>query len=162
MSRILVVFYSRTGHTKKLAGEIAAALDADVEEIVETAASRVNGWTYLRSAWHALSGKATPIRPLYAQPANYDLVIIGSPVWAGNMAAPVRTFLEEYKADLPDIAFFCTMGGSGGEKVIDKMAALAARRPVARLVVTEGELASGHFREKVAVFAGRLRTEGLA
>ena len=33
----LVVYYSRTGHTKKIGDEIAKAIPGDVEEIVDTA-----------------------------------------------------------------------------------------------------------------------------
>jgi hypothetical protein len=54
---------------------------------------------------------------------------------------------------LPQVAFFLTHGGSGSERALGQMAALAGKRPVARLVVREDDLSSGASREKVADFA---------
>jgi hypothetical protein len=38
------------------------------------------------SAYEALAGKTPAIGPTKAHPADYALTIIGTPVWAGNMA----------------------------------------------------------------------------
>jgi multimeric flavodoxin WrbA len=29
-------------------------------------------------------------------PAGYDLVIFGSPIWAGNIAPAIRTYINQY------------------------------------------------------------------
>jgi hypothetical protein len=47
---------------------------------------------------------------------TYDLVIAGSPVWAGSLCPAVRAFLLETKPLIKEATFFCTHGGGGASK----------------------------------------------
>jgi len=69
--------------------------------------------------------------------SNYDLVIVGTPVWASNVSTPVRTYLSQNRGLLPRVAFFCTMGGRGSERALRKMEEISGARPVARLALRE-------------------------
>jgi flavorubredoxin len=69
------------------------------------------------------SKKNPPLKPYTFDPAAYDLIIIGMPVWAGSPAPPVRTFLSETKISSKKIALFvCHAGGKG--KALNKLKAL--------------------------------------
>jgi flavodoxin len=152
--KALVVYYSRTGNTRKLAGALAAALDAELSAITEPS-DRAGFWGYLRAGRDAVLKRATPIAPLAADPAAFDLVVVGTPVWGFTVASPVRSFLAANAAKLKAVAFFCTEGGSGHERTFREMARLAGRPPRATLVLLEKEL-GGDFAAKVAAFAKAL------
>lgn len=137
MKRVLVVYYSRSGYTEFVAKRIAAACHADLERI-EDPRKREGVCQYLRSALEALLGWRPAIAPGRRRPANYDLVIIGTPVWFWNVASPVRTWLQRHHTALSQVAVFCTFGGSGHAKVLDDLEGLCGHRALARLALTEG------------------------
>ena len=152
MARTLVVYYSRTGVTKKAATAIAEALGADVEELTERK-SRAGILGYVRSVVDAGSGKLTELEPLRHLPEDYDLVVFGSPVWAASLSAPVRTYLLRNYDDLEEVAFFCTCGSRGGERVLRQMADLCRNEPATTLILRETEVLRGSFHRKVSHFA---------
>ncbi len=71
----------------------------------------------LRSAEEAWRERPAAIEPPRRDPSSYDLIIIGTPVWAWSTSSPVRAYLTAMKARLPDVAFFCTLGASGRARV---------------------------------------------
>jgi flavodoxin len=139
--KTLVVYYSRSGHTAQLAKEIAARCKADLERIRDDGIDRSGLWGYLRSGWQAAGGATPDIRRTARNPADYDLVIIGTPVWNWSLAAPVRTYVRQHAGKFRQVAFFCTEGGSGDRRVFDELQRLCGRPPCATMVVKERELA---------------------
>lgn len=132
MQNILVVFYSKTGNTKKTAIEIARILGADIDEIFDNQNREgVKGW---------FSGcKDANYRNLVSikykkKPDEYKLVIIGTPIWAFNMAPAVRTYIKENKDALKRVAFFSTSGGIGIEKTFNEMEKIS-EKPIATLAL---------------------------
>jgi len=86
----LVSYYSRTGHTKKVAELLAEQLSADLEAI--WVATEKNVGTLAMQAFLSLKAK---IAQTTKDPASYDLVLVGSPVWGGRMSSPIRTYLAQ-------------------------------------------------------------------
>lgn len=156
--KILVVHYSRTGHTRRVAQEIAATLRADVEEIVDPE-DRMGILAYFRSGWEAFSGREAGIREPLKDPAGYDLVIVGTPVWNWSLSTPVRAYLARRQQRLarPPVAFFLTHGGSGAQRVFGQMEELLGKAPLDVMAVREVELVNGRYHEKIRSF-----TESLA
>ncbi len=155
-SRILVVYYSRTGTTRKVAEALAAALGGDSEEIVEPG-SRSGMLGYLRSVLEARRRVPSRIGAVVKDPKLYDLLVIGTPVWAWSLASPVRAYLLANKARLPAVAFFCTLGGAGSDQAFGQMQEVAGKRPLDCLSVTAGDVASASYRPRVAAFAEALQ-----
>lgn len=52
---------------------------------------------------------------------DYDLVIVGSPVWAGKIAPPIRTFLVNNNFSGKQVAFFVSIGGDKPEKTFENL-----------------------------------------
>jgi flavodoxin len=152
---MLVVYFSRTGYTRRIAEEIAGAAGADVEG-VEEPRSRSGMLGYFRSAREALRGAPVEIRARKLDPRDYDLLVIGTPVWASHVCSPIRTYITAHRSDLPRVAFFCTEGGSGAAKVFDEMGALCGRAPLATLVLTDREVDGGSHVAKVEPFVRSL------
>lgn len=114
--QVLVVYFSSSGTTKKAAQAIAEQLSATLEEIREVnphpADIRGKGMhNFLNMGYvvfHALTGRIVPIQTVQHDPAAYDLVVVGTPVYAGSLPAPVRAYLRQYGAKCKGVAFFCT------------------------------------------------------
>lgn len=153
--RTLVVYYSRTGHTRQLASEIADRCGADLEEIQEPG-SRRGAWGYLRSAWQALRHAAPPIQPAIRSPADYELVVIGTPVWNFGLAPPVRSYARQHAGEFKRVAFFCTEGGSGDRRAFEELSALCGQAPAATVAVTEKQLPTPAHAAPVEQFVARL------
>jgi len=142
MSRILVVDFSRTGNTRKLAEAVAQACGGDLEEIRD-ARPRMGLWGWLRSGREAWRGLPAEIQPTSRNPADYDLVVLGSPVWAGRVSSPMRRYLQDQSGNFDRIALFVTEGGTRGAKALSEMAELAGQSPVATLELREKDLKKG-------------------
>lgn len=77
--KTLVVFYSRTGITRKVAETIARTLSGDVEEIfAREDRSDFSGYDLLRE--EAVLKKPVAIKATKRDPARYDLTIVGTPI----------------------------------------------------------------------------------
>jgi flavodoxin len=154
---VLVVYYSRSGHTAKIARSIARRLDADVEELFEEPPRAAGIAGYLRAGLDAARGRTGRLRPMVNDPAKYDLVIVGTPVWASSVTPAVRSFLEANASRVRRIAFFLTHGGSGRARVLAQMESAAGRAPVATAAVRESELAAPEAEYIVEGFVSFLR-----
>lgn len=152
MRRILVVYYSRTGYTRALAGELVAALDADVDQL-DDGRDRCGVWGYLRCAREALKKRTVQLLPPAYDPAQYDVVVLGTPVWAANVSSPLRSYVTAHKTRLRQVAFFCTQGGSGAAKVFRDLAELCGQAPVATLVLDDREINSHAYAQPLRAFA---------
>ena len=153
---VLVAYFSRTGHTRVLAEGIARALGADLEEIRDrTERTGIAG--YLRSGLEALFGVSAEIDRPRHDPARYDAVVVGGPVWNASVSTPVRTYLWLERDHLPALACFASYGGVGAERALGQMEAIARKRPIATLAVREIETAAGVPRERIKAFAAGVR-----
>ena len=151
MKKILVIFYSRTGFTRKIAEEIVKACNCDIEEIQDIR-SRKGFFGFIRSIFEARKKKLPAIKEMITDPTQYDLVILGTPVWAKNISTPLRTYVAEHRDQFKSVAFFCTMGSSGAEKVLHDIAQLCGRDPVVSLSLTDKEIKAQGHKEKVHSF----------
>lgn len=158
MQRVLVVYYSRTGHVRSVAQAIADACSADLEEIRE-ARPRRGLFAWIRSSFEAARGRCPPILPLVRSPSDYELVVLGCPVWASRVASPMRSFLASNAPTLPHVAFFCTMGGRGGERMFGEMTTLCGKEPIAALILRDRELNEPAIPRRIAAFVEALGVE---
>jgi flavodoxin len=155
MSRILVAYYSRSGSTRIVAQDLAAALEAEIEELRDHV-DRSGYLGYLRTGLEGLIGAATELERPAKDPGRYDLVVVASPVFAAAVSAPVRTYLWLERERLPRVAFLVTYGGAGSDRALGQMALVAAKTPIATLALREKEVAAGEHTAQVASFAATL------
>lgn len=142
MKPLLLVYYSRSGYTRRVAQALAHAGAADIEEL-QPLRGYAGHWGYVRAAFDALLHRKPALAPLRHRPEEYETVLVGVPVWVGRPAAPVRSFVAEYGPHCRRLAAFCTMGGSGGPAVLDALSDLAGKPLLARLVLNDREIDAG-------------------
>lgn len=104
----LVVYYSRTGNTKFIAETIAAELGSDIEEVFDLK-SREDSECWRSAGLDATTGKSTYIAQTAKNPHDYDLLIIGSPVWAWGPTAAIRTYLSKNDLSGKKVGLFFTL-----------------------------------------------------
>ena len=120
--KYLVVYYSRTGNTKNLAHQIAEAFDSDIDEILDTRKRKgVGGWL---SAGRDATGKRDTDITVEKNPLDYDVIIIGTPIWASNLTPAIRKYLKTFDLQGKKVAFFATSAGDGQSEVFAQMRAL--------------------------------------
>jgi flavodoxin len=126
--KVLIVYYSRSGNTTLVTEELKKKFNADVEEIIDTK-NRKGIIGYILSGKDASQNRLTTIKESKYNPSDYDLVIIGSPIWASRVSTPVRTYIEQNKAKFKKLALFCTAGGSVGDKTWQDLSSLCSTKP---------------------------------
>ncbi|WP_051277828.1 flavodoxin family protein [Solimonas flava] len=163
MKDALVVYYSRSGSTRRLAQRLAERLDADLEEIRE-AHGRSGAFGFLRSLYDVMRAREPRIAAPRHDPREYKMVLVGSPVWASHVSSPVRSYLTQYAGSLRRLGFFCTLRGSGATETLAEMAAL--REPQAEtiehgrfpgLALTEAQLGKGAGSEALDAYVETVR-----
>jgi menaquinone-dependent protoporphyrinogen IX oxidase len=151
------VYYSRSGTTQKVGKAIAKALTCDIEEII--APSNRNGFFgYWRSATEARRHTPAEILPAKQNPSAYDLVVIGTPIWAWSVSSPVRAYLLANRGLFADVAFFCTMAETGGTRTFWQMQLLTGKVPRAVMAVTKREAAADAYINRIATFIDAVRS----
>ena len=91
----LVAYYSRTNITKKLAEDIAKKTDADLEEIKPKDVNYQGKIGFARGGKDAISAKIIELEDLKYDPADYDVVYLGAPVWASRAANPLISYMKQ-------------------------------------------------------------------
>lgn len=125
-----IVFFSMSGHSRRLASKLATALDAEL--IALQAPEYTPGVLgYLRAGFNSLRQKCDLAPQSFTSLAGFDCIVVCGPVWTSYPATPLRGLL---RADigLPDtVALFLT---SGNQSSAEKAFGTAARdlgRPLA-------------------------------
>lgn len=88
----VIFYYSKTGKNKKLVEMLNRNGDFEVEEIIDNK-NRNGVIGFMRSGFEAITKRLTKIENLKLNPDNFEHIIIGTPVWAGNLTPAIRTFL---------------------------------------------------------------------
>ena len=133
MKEIVIAYYSRTGVTRKVAGQLAALLDADLEEIREAKdRSGLLGW--LSAAMDSTLKREAELTSVHNAEGRRT-VVIGMPVWGFKPPPAVRSYLKKVNLAGKKVCAFCTFDGSGGDRTLDAVAdlvpgGLAARLPL--------------------------------
>jgi menaquinone-dependent protoporphyrinogen IX oxidase len=166
MGKVLVAFYSSAGTTRKAGQAIAAALAADVEDIQEVSPRHldVNGpgglGKFLRIM---LAGAETqmshsrPILPSKCNPAEYDLAVIGTPIWNARLTGPVRAYIERHKDQFRAVAFFRTgQNPKPSLRCFQQMEQACGRAPKATANFNSDDVNAGKIAAQVQEFVSKL------
>ena len=122
--KTLIVYYSLHGNSRLIAENLKSCLKAELLEIKTMGEEKRKGFPlYLLGGGQAVLKMKPPLKPYTINVDNCDLVIIGTPVWAGSPAPAIVSFLDKTKISGKKIALFCCHGGGMG-KAMQKLKAL--------------------------------------
>ena len=111
-AHILVACFSATGHTEPLAEYAAEFLGADLYEIVAAEPYTEADLAYYTGGRCDLEQDDPDVRPAISGAVEnmeqYDVVLIGHPIWHGQAPRIISTFLESYDFSGKTLTTFCT------------------------------------------------------
>jgi flavodoxin len=118
-----VIYYSHDGNCALVADILKTEFNADVFRIETLDDKKRKG--ILLMFWgggQVFRGIKPPLKPLSVDINAYDLIILGTPVWAGSPTPAIVSFLDKNSITGKKIALFCCHGGGMG-KALDKLKA---------------------------------------
>lgn len=120
--KTLVVYYSMSGNTKFAAELIARNLGADImplEPVRSYPRSTIGKYIFCGKA--ATFGEKPKLKSYRYDPADYERIVIGTPVWNSRLAPPINTFLNNCDMRNKTTAAFFSSAGGDAKKCIAKL-----------------------------------------
>jgi flavodoxin len=147
--KTLIVFYSLTGNVKKIAAAIATATGGDLLEIKTKKEIPTSGFgKYFWGGKQVMRKEMPELLPFGKNPNDYDLIFIGTPVWAGNFAPAIRSFLASAKLQNKKIALFCSHGGdSAGSTFVNLAKELADNEIIDKINFQMGKVTPAQLQD---------------
>ncbi|MBO4558954.1 MAG: flavodoxin [Lachnospiraceae bacterium] len=119
MSR-LVVYYSLSGNTENAATKIAEKLGADLLRIdTEKAMPKSFAAQIIVGGGQVMMNHIPKLKPLEKDPADYDEIILGSPIWNSKGVPAINAFLQDEKAAAKVTSLFFLSGGGETKKGLE-------------------------------------------
>lgn len=116
-SDTLVVYFSRTGNTEKIAEYLIELTNADSYVIEAAVPYSDEDIQYQTDCRANREQNDKTVRPDIADPITsldgYDTIFLGYPIWWGQEPRIIDTFLENYDFSDKTVIPFCTSGSSG-------------------------------------------------
>lgn len=114
-SKSVVVYFSATGTTKKIAERIASELNSDIIQIIPKEEYKQEDLDYnsdCRANREQQDSKARPEIRNTIDISNYDTIYLGYPIWWGTIPKIILTLLDTYDFTNKTIIPFCTSGST--------------------------------------------------
>ena len=121
MAKTLVLYYSATNTTKRIAEQVAQKLNADIAEI-----HPAQPYTAADLNWHDESSRTTveqhehnsrvDIKDDLPDISGYDNIVIGHPIWWAIPPRMISTVIDHLDLNGKNLALFATSGGTSYDR----------------------------------------------
>ena len=120
--KVLVLYYSVTNTTKQMADYIQQQTGADIEAISPVNAYSTVYEELIKRSQEEIQGNVLPeLNALKHNPADYDIIFLGYPIWMGTYAQPIKTLLANIDFKGKTVVPFSTSGSSGIKQSVDDL-----------------------------------------
>ncbi|MFX1402296.1 MAG: flavodoxin family protein [Promethearchaeota archaeon] len=112
--KVLIVYYSLTGNTQFIAETIRDTFKVDIEELKPI--KELNPNSSMRFMWGGMQAtmkKKPDLNPIQKNPLEYDLIFLGTPVWAWTFTPPLRSYLDKFDLSGKSVAIWTCNAGNG-------------------------------------------------
>lgn len=161
MKRAALIYYSIDGHTHLVAQKMGKRLDCPVirlqlqQEFSTTSKFLKYFWAGKSSVFHDKPELANEMIDL----TSIDTLVIATPVWAGNLSSPVRSFLARYAPEGKQVYLVATNSGGTFEKCFATMRKLLPKSTILQEIgfveVTE-ETYPTHHKQRLEAFCAEI------
>ena len=158
--KTLIVYYSLEGNTKFIAEMAAKKLGADMLCLEPETPYPTKGIAkFFVGGKSSTFGEAPALKPYSVKVNAYDQIVLGTPVWAGKFAPPLRTFFNEHSFKGKRVAFFANSSSGNAVKCFETFAQAASGNTVVDTLSLVDPLRRGDkakIEEKVNAFCEKL------
>ena len=120
----MILFYSYSGNTKKIAIDTAAKYRLTTCEVVdEVKPGKFKAYT--KGCYRAIKGVVTPIKPIEVNFAEFENVLVFAPIWAGSLAPAMNAALAKLpKGTKVSLRLVSGSGKSNKAKITERIKTL--------------------------------------
>jgi len=157
MVKAIVIYYSRTGITKKFAEALANAFYCSTVEIKDKK-KRLGVLGFIRGIIDARKEKTTEIEPESVDISNADLVLFGTPVWAGRSSPAINTIIQKLDLKGKDVITFTTSQTAdvkGAYQVMDRLVEKQGGKVIDHTMIRQKEIENA--KNVAETFAKKVR-----
>ena len=155
MSRVLIVYYSRTGTVRRAAAQLRQITGWEIAEVRDHRPRAGLGGD-LRCVFDALFGRCAPYA--YDGPAmgGFDRLVVLAPIWLDGLASPMRAWLRS--ADRPDrrVSLVCVMARHGAFRAADEVTTILGEAPEPVVALAQSEVLDGRCAAALASLAATI------
>ncbi len=153
---VAIIYYSVSGHTREIAEYLADTCDGMLIEIVGL--TPYNAVTrYLIGGKRALGGEKDEIDPAMINVADFDRIVVGTPVWARHPTPAINAAIEALQgSEGKEAVIFATCGAYAGE-TLDLLGSALEQKGVrvkGGVVFTQHEFQSEEKRNELVSLLG--------
>jgi len=154
---MLIAYYSRTGNTREIANQIHERVGGEILELQTVVPYPEDYEAVKKQAMQELnSGFKPALKAKVKKIGSYDVIFVGTPIWWGTMAAPVKSFLSEHDLSGKTIVPFVTHAGSGLGRSASDIAAVCSHSTILNGLAVWGKNAKTAQKD-VSAWVRRLR-----
>jgi menaquinone-dependent protoporphyrinogen IX oxidase len=116
MSSMVIVYVTRSGHSRRIAEELGTLAGVQAVEIGDPVPRR-GFFGYMRTGASAARKQSSPISDPQVDLSRADAVALVAPVWASSVCPPIRSWINAHRAELAGkkIGLLLSNLGSPGE-----------------------------------------------
>lgn len=130
--KILVAYFSRSGNTRVVAGQISRTLHARLFEIESAQPYPADYFETVEQArWERDNGDEPLLKAELSDIAPYTILFVGFPIWGETAPPVIRSFLAAHDLSGKTIIPFITHGGYG---LGNSLSVVGRHAPQARIV----------------------------
>ena len=136
-SNSVVLYFSATGTTKKVAERVAYQSNSDIIEIIPKEKYKSEDLNYnseCRANREQNDSKSRPEIKNSIDITKYDTIYLGYPIWWGTYPKIVLTLLDKYDFTGKTIIPFCTSGSTGVDDSVEEL-----RKYNSKLIIKDGK-----------------------
>lgn len=163
--RYLIVYCSRSGNTATVAAYLQQQLGGDLLEVEPATPYEEDYQAMLTRAQEELDaireGRYPAITTEGDNLSEYDVVLVGYPIWFGSMATPMQAFLHGHAGRLAGkrIALFATSGSSGMTTSTEEAATLCPQATLLRPTLLLTSASMSDYEERAQSWLNELNFE---
>lgn len=148
--KVLVVYYSLEGHCQRIAQYLAKTYGFDilalqpVKDLDPNSASK-----HWMGRFQVLFNQTVPLTNLPDTVGQYDLVLLGTPVWMGTYAPALQSFIAEVPLEGKQVALFTTYEKDAGDVFVKLQERLPSAEIVGEISLCIKGLSESDFSERI-------------
>ncbi len=147
MTRVLIAYYSRTGTAKRVADQLQQMTQWPLLELQDVQA-RAGFFGDLRCMSESLLFRTPAYEASGPDTSEFDHLVVISPIWMGQLASPVRSFLYDVFGPrktpaIKRVSLVCVMGLQGGFNAAAEISRIIGRPPLPVLALRQTDVLNG-------------------